>query len=166
MKLNSVAGLVGVLTLTALSGCDAGAPPAEEDATAAVQPAAPVEPAAASDAAVAVAAEQPALPAAGGAPAFAAIYPGGTPDAPIAEGVNGDSRGGMVTYTTQATPEQVIEFYKARAVEAGLETKVALAQGPIMSYAAGDGSGADLQVIAQALPDGGASVQLSWSASS
>ena len=72
----------------------------------------------------------------------------------------------MVTYTTQATPEQVIEFYKARAVEAGLETKVALAQGPIMSYAAGDGSGADLQVIAQALPDGGASVQLSWSASS
>ena len=140
MKLNSVAGLVGVVVLTVVSGCDAGPPPAEGDAAAASQPPAPVETAAATDAAVAVAAEQPALPAAGGAPAFAAIYPGGTPDAPVAQGVNGDSRGGMVTYTTQATPEQVIEFYKARAVEAGLETKVALAQGPIMSYAAGDGS--------------------------
>lgn len=165
MTLKIVAGLTGALALLALAGCDAAPATPEATDTAPAMEAPATTPAAADAAAPAGATAPEGTPAASGAPAFAAIYPGGTLDAPAAQGANGSDRGGMVTYTTEASPQEVIDFYKAHAQTAGLETKVALAQGPMMSYAAGNASnGADMQVIAEALPSGGASVQLSWSA--
>ena len=101
----------------------------------------------------------------GGAPDFAAIYPGGTIDAPptLAGGPSGP--GGIVSFTTDAKPDAVIGFYKERAEAAGLESVMSMNQGDSQAYGAAEvANGATLQVVATALEDAPTAVQLTWSA--
>jgi len=99
-------------------------------------------------------------------PPFAEVYPGavieGTPT--LAGGANG--QGGMVTFTTSAGPQTVVDFYKARAGEAGLQSNMALNQGDAVAYGAIAANGAMVQVVAAPVEGGSTSVQLSWSAGS
>jgi hypothetical protein len=127
------------------------------------------EAAAAADAAVSVAAAPTetvamAAPAAPGAPAFAVVYPGGKIDGPATVARGPDGPGGILSFTTEATPDAVVDFYRQRAEAAGLASVMAMKTGDARAYgaAAGDGSGKLLRVVATPVEDGPTSVQLDW----
>jgi hypothetical protein len=154
------------LTATlAAAGCGQGpAPEADSAADAAVEtaaaPAIAPAPAATSPA---PGAPQPAAP---GAPVFAVVYPGGVPAGPATTAQGPDGPGGILSFTTDATPDTVIAFYRERAEAAGLASVMAMNQGDARAYgaAAGDGSGKLLRVVATPVEDGPTSVQLDWTA--
>lgn len=146
-----------ILTLAACGKGPEAETPAPEAAIAAEAPAA-------SDMATPAAA--PAEPAAPNAPVFAVLYPGAQVDgAPtLADGASGP--GGVLAFTVDATPDQVVAFYKQRAEAAGLASVMGMNQGDTRAYGAA-GTGVDaaaLQVVASPAESGGASVQLTWSA--
>ncbi len=152
--------IAAVLATVGLAGCDdrSGATEAPEGRTQG-QAAAPK---AASPAAAGVTAP----PAVEGAPAFAVLYPDASPTgAPtLAEGPSGP--GGLTTFVTKASPEEVVAFYRERAEAEGLASVMAMNQGDAQAYGAASSqvAGASLQVVASPTPEGGANVQLSWSA--
>lgn len=162
--------IVAVLALTCAALLPAACGPNAEPPAAAEGPAAtaPAETAALADASAVTAG--PAAPAAGplaapGAPAFAALYPGATMDAPAITASGASGPGGIATYTTDADPDAVIAFHRARAEASGLSSAMAMNQGEARAYgAASPDSSASLQVVASATEDGPTSVQLSWSA--
>lgn len=139
-------------------------PAPDAPTAAATTPAAPTSAAAAAAPSVAATAVEP-RPPLPGAPAYAAIYPGGELDGSptAASGSAGD--GGLVTFTTEASPDAVVAFYKSRAEAAGLTSTLGMNQGDARAYgAAGAGAdGASLQVVASPASEGETSVQLSWS---
>lgn len=149
-------------TALAMAGCS---PPAEDatpaaEAAPAADAAAPAAPASTESAPVAAPA-----PAAPGAPAFAVIYPGGVPDGPPTVARSAEGPGGILSFTTQATPDAVVAFYRQRAEAAGLASVMAMNTGEARAYgaAAGDGSGKLLRVVATPVEGGATSVQLDWS---
>jgi len=108
-----------------------------------------------------------ALPAAEGAPAFAVIYPGGTPGGPATVAQGPEGPGGIVAFTTDAAPAAVVAFYRERAEAAGLKSINTMNRGDSMGYAAGDGvdgRGQLMSVIATRIEGEPTSVQLSWTA--
>lgn len=151
-----------LMAAMAMAGCS---PPTEEAAPA-------VEAIAAADAAIPAAAaptEAPAaavVPAAPGAPAFAVVYPGGVTGGPATVARGPDGPGGILSFTTEATPDAVIDFYRRRAEAAGLASVMAMNTGEARAYgaAASDGSGKLLRVVATPVEDGPTSVQLDWTA--
>lgn len=145
----------------AMAGCS---PPAEEAAPAAAEAetaADAVAPTAAAPAESPVAAAAPAAP---GAPAFAVVYPGGTAQGPVTVARGPDGPGGILSFTTEATPDAVVAFYRQRAEAAGLASVMAMNTGEARAYgaAAGDGSGKLLHVVATPVEGGQTSVQLDW----
>lgn len=165
MKSPLVAIAALALTCAALTACKPSSNAAPPEAPPPASPAPGAEPApAAVPAAAAPAPAVPARPAAPGAPIYAAIYPGGALDgAPlVASGPDGD--GGVVTFTTPASPDAVVEFYKDRAEGAGLTSIMGMNQGDARAYgAAGEAAGESLQVVASPGEEGETSVQLTWS---
>ncbi|MDZ4062226.1 MAG: hypothetical protein U1C75_13745, partial [Brevundimonas sp.] len=107
-----------------------------------------------------------AAPAAPGAPAFAVVYPGGAAQGPATVARGPDGPGGILSFTTDATPDAVIDFYRQRAEAAGLASVMAMNTGDARAYgaAASDGSGQLLRVVATPVEDGPTSVQLDWTA--
>lgn len=107
-----------------------------------------------------------AAPAAPGAPAFAVVYPGGEASGPATVARGPDGPGGILSFTTEATPDAVIDFYRQRAEAAGLASVMAMNTGAARAYgaAAEDGSGKLLRVVATPVEDGPTSVQLDWTA--
>lgn len=167
----SLAAVVALLTVT-VGACDpggkkAGAPVSEAPAAAASPMASTAgeTPAAKAPTAAANGAAATDVIKVGGAPDFAAIYPGGTIEAPptVAGGPAGP--GGIVSFTTDAKPDAVIGFYKQRAEAAGLASVMSMNQGDSQAYGAAEvTNGATLQVVATALDDAPTAVQLTWSA--
>jgi hypothetical protein len=151
------------LTATmALAGCS---PPAEEAAPAA-EAAVATEAAAPVAAAIPAKSAAPAALAAPGAPAFAVVYPGATPSGPVTVARGPDGPGGILTFTTEAAPEAVVDFYRKRAEAAGLSSVMAMNTGAARAYGAAaiDGSGKVLRVVATPVDDGPTNVQLDWTA--
>jgi hypothetical protein len=146
-----------LMATLAIAGCSQ--PPADEapEAVAAAEAAAPVV--AAPTETVAMAA-----PASPGAPTFAVVYPGGEIDGPATVARGPDGPGGILSFTTDATPDAVVDFYRQRAEAAGLASVMAMNTGDARAYgaAAGDGSGKLLRVVATPIEDGPTSVQLDW----
>lgn len=99
-----------------------------------------------------------------GAPGFAVIYPGGQAEGDALTASGPDGPGGIITFTTDATPDAVIDFYRQRAERAGLDPIMAMNQGEARAYGASAKSekGPGLQVVAAPGEDGVTSVQLSW----
>lgn len=98
-----------------------------------------------------------------GAPAFAVIYPGGvvetTPLTPVAAG----GAGGGIVFTSDASPDDIVDFYRRKAEAAGLASVMSMNQGETRGYgAAGAPGGAGLQVVAHPVEPGQTSVQLTW----
>ena len=99
-----------------------------------------------------------------GPPAYAPAYPGAepspAPDEPATD------LGGSVTFTTDDSPEAVIDFYEGKARDSGLSTVSALKQGETQAYAAVDseGRGATLRVVAAPAEgdDSQTQVSVSW----
>ncbi|WP_292227652.1 hypothetical protein [Brevundimonas sp.] len=104
----------------------------------------------------------PALP---GAPAYAALYPGAELDGRPAIGAGDAGAGGLVTFRTSASPDEIVAFYKERAEAAGMRSVMGLNQGDARAYgAAGEANdGPRLQVVAAPGDGGATSVQLTWS---
>ena len=114
-------------------------------------------------AAAPAAAPLPAGEAIEGAPAFAVVYPGGvvetTPLTPVADG----GAGGGVVFTSDASPDDIVDFYRRKAEAAGLASVMSMNQGETRGYgAAGAPGGAGLQVVAHPVEPGQTSVQLTW----
>jgi len=107
-----------------------------------------------------------ATPAAPGAPTYAALYPGAALDQPATTAAGPDGEGGLVTFRTPATPDEVVAFYRDRAEQAGLTTVMGMNQGDARAYGAagGEAGSTNLQVVAAPGDGGETSVQLSWSA--
>lgn len=99
-----------------------------------------------------------------GAPTFAALYPGAQTDGAPVMASGPDGPGGLITFTTPASPDEVVEFYRQRAERAGLAPVMAMNQGDARAYGAADDAdkGASLQVVAAPGEDGLTSVQLTW----
>lgn len=160
----SVATVVLALSV-GLAACDdrsQAAPEVESPSVPAAEPAREAAPAAAPPVAATPAAPATAIE---GAPAFAALYPGAQTDAAPVTASGPDGPGGIVTFTTDATPDAVIDFYRQRAEKAGLFPIMAMNQGEARAYGASARTekGASLQVVAAPDEDGLTSVQLSWS---
>mgnify|MGYP005829993181 CR=1 FL=1 len=104
--------------------------------------------------------------AAPGAPVFATLYPGAALDEPATTATGPDGEGGLVTFHTDATPDEVVAFYRARAEEAGLISVMGMNQGDARAYGAAGGSdgATNIQVVAAPGENDQTSVQLSWSA--
>ena len=151
-----------LMAALALAGCSQA--PADEAPAAAE--AAPAADAAAPAAAATPVAAGAATPAAPGAPAFAVVYPGGAAEGPATVARGPDGPGGILSFTTDATPDAVIDFYRQRAEAAGLASVMAMNTGDARAYgaAASDGSGKLLRVVATPVEDGPTSVQLDWTA--
>lgn len=133
------------------SAVDATPTEGTTEAAAAAGPAAPTTPGAG------------ATPAAAGAPAFAVIYPGGEPAGPatVAQGPAGP--GGILSFTTDATPDEVVAFYRQQAEATGLKPINSMSREDARGYAAGDAAGRLLNVVATPVDGGPTDVQLSWS---
>ena len=99
------------------------------------------------------------------APAFAVIYPGGTAKTGPVSAQGPAGPGGMVAFTTSASPETVVDFYRRQADAAGLKAITNLNRDGARGYAAGDGAdgrGQMLNVVATPVEDGPTDVMLSW----
>jgi hypothetical protein len=107
----------------------------------------------------------PAAPAAAGAPEYAVIYPGGAPKAAATPGMSPAGPGGIVEFTTDATPDQVVTFYRQRAEAAGLKPINTLNRDDARGYSAGDGGDKLLNVVATPVDGGPTDVLLSWTGS-
>ncbi len=149
-----------------VAGCSQGEP---AEAARTVDTAATEATAPAADAALAPNTAAPAaaaaLPAAPGAPAFAVLYPGAELKAPATTAQGPEGPGGIVQFTTDATPEAVIAFYRQRAEAAGLKPINSMNRGDAQAYSAGDGAdgrGQLMQVIATRVEGGPTDVQLDW----
>lgn len=158
----SVAALMAVGLVLVACGGDA-----EPEAPAAVEAAAQVDAPAVSDTPAAPSTTAAAVPAAPDAPDYAVLYPEALPVGPatVARGPSGP--GGIATFTTPATPDAVVAFYRQRAETAGLTTIASMNQGGASAYSAGDGAagtGKLLSVVATPGEDGPTNVQLSWTA--
>jgi len=95
------------------------------------------------------------------------IYPGGAPTGPATEAQGPEGPGGIVAFTTDAPPADVIDFYRRRAESAGLKAINTMNQGDSMGYGAGDGAdgrGQLLSVVATRVEGEPTSVQLTWTA--
>ena len=152
----AVAALMAALAMAGCSQAPADEAPAAE-AVAAADAAAPAAAAPAEGAAAAT-------PAAPGAPAFAVVYPGGAAQGPVTVARGPDGPGGILSFTTEATPDAVVAFYRNRAEAAGLASVMAMNTGEARAYgaAAEDGSGKLLHVVATPVEGGPTSVQLDW----
>lgn len=165
-RMRAAAALAAAMAMTGCSQAAADkAPPADAgaDAAEAVDTSAVI---AAPDARATPAAPA-ALPAAPGAPAFAVLYPGGSVDGPATMAQSPAGPGGILTFTTDASPDTVVAFYRQRAEAAGLTTIASMSQSGASAYSAGDGAagqGKLLSVVATPVDDGPTSVQLSWAA--
>ncbi|WBT06631.1 hypothetical protein PFY01_02840 [Brevundimonas vesicularis] len=153
-----------VVVLFCLAGCDRSAQPVE--AKTAPEASAPAVADATPPATEAPAVSETSAPAADGAPSFAVVYPGAQVDGqPLAAGGEAGP-GGLITFTTSASPDDVVAFYRERAEKAGLRSVAGMNQGDTRAYgAAADAvNGASLQVVATPTETGETSVQLGWSA--
>jgi len=157
----AAAALMAAMALAGCSQAPADEAPAPAEAAPAAGAAAPAAAAGApTEGAGAV------TPAAPGAPAFAVVYPGGAAEGPATVARGPDGPGGILSFTTDATPDAVIDFYRQRAEAAGLASVMAMNTGDARAYgaAASDGSGKLLRVVATPVEDGPTSVQLDWTA--
>lgn len=153
-----------VVVLFCLAGCDRSAQPVE--AKAAPEASAPTVSDVTPPAAAAPAVGGGAASAADGPPSFAVVYPGAQVDGQPLAGGGEAGPGGLVTFTTTASPDDVVAFYRERAERAGLRSVAGMNQGDTRAYgAAADAvNGASLQVVATPTETGVTSVQLGWSA--
>lgn len=70
-------------------------------------------------------------------PDFAPAYPGAEVSASMS-GTSAEGLGGMVSFTTGDSPDQVIDFYKARAAGTGMATQATIDSGESRTFSAGD----------------------------
>lgn len=163
--------VIALLAAASLASCDRDAAPADTAAPDAGSARAEVpsvpNSGAADDAGAAAPASATAILPAGdaidGAPAFAVVYPGGVVETTPLTPVAADGAGGGVVFTSAASPDDIVDFYRRKAEAAGLASVMSMNQGETRGYGAvGASGGAGLQVVAHPVEPGQTSVQVTW----
>lgn len=162
--MNRIMAAAALSAALGLAGCGQGGAPDKAATDTAAPVAAPASAAADAAADASAPAVVAATPATAGAPAFALLYPGATVTSPATIAYGPDGPGAMISFTTPASPEDVIAFYRQHAEAAGLMSVNSMNRGTARAYgaAAGDGGGSLLHVVADAPGDGQTHVQLDW----
>lgn len=101
---------------------------------------------------------------ANGAPLFASLYPDAVLSKPVLNATEAGLRGGMAEFTTEATADDVVSYYRQLAESEGLAMVMEMNQGHARAIGARGGEGSELQVVAAPMEDGNTSVQLTWQA--
>ena len=98
-----------------------------------------------------------------GAPAFAVIFPDATVEpTPLVTSTPGGAGGGIV-FTSRASPDDIVQFYRQGAEAAGMTQVMALNNGDTRAYSATKGpGGASLTIVAHPVEDGQTTAQLTW----
>jgi len=143
-----------------MTGCDSNAN--KEAAAVEATPTDGATEAAAAAGPAAATATTTAEPAAPNAPEFAVIYPGGAPKSAAISAQGPAGPGGMLDFTTDATPDEIVAFYRQRAEAAGLKPINSLNRGEARAYSAGDGGTRLLTVVVTPVDGAPNDVQLSW----
>lgn len=161
-----IAASASTLVLAACDSNGSGAtPPVAADASATAVPAEDADVAASPDAPVVAGAPAAVgLTPASNAPAFAVIYPDAALSQPAVTANGPDGPGGMVEFTTSASPDDVVDYYRELAAKAGLKPVMSMNQGHARAFAALNTAGAEVQVVASPTEDGSTSTQLTWKA--
>lgn len=97
-----------------------------------------------------------------GAPAFAPAFPGAAVEQSASDAADG-SDGGLVVFTTDAAPDEVISFYKAHAEAEGLASTMNMTHGDTRAYGAADPEDGDVLSVVASPAGETTSVQLTWS---
>ena len=101
---------------------------------------------------------------ANGAPLFASLYPDAVLSKPVLNATEAGMHGGMAEFTTDATAEDVVTYYRQLAESEGLAMVMEMNQGHARAIGARGHEGSELQVVAAPMEDGNTSVQLTWQA--
>ena len=95
-------------------------------------------------------------------PDYAPLFPGAKVlSSVLGNGSNGT--GGMVSFSTSASPQDVIDFYKAKAKESGFEDAMSMNTGGTLMYAANATGGSKSMQITATKDDKGTNAQVVWS---
>lgn len=151
----------GITAAIVMTGCDSNAEK-QAEAVEATPTDSATEAATAAGPAAATVTMATAEPAAPNAPEFAVIYPGGQPKSQAISAQGPAGPGGMLDFTTDATPDEVVAFYRQRAEAAGLKPINSLNRGDARAYSAGDGGTRLLTVVVTPVDGAPNDVQLSW----
>lgn len=165
----TVAGLIAASTLVA--ACEGGSTTdvsvAENAAAASVDATTTAQADAAQGSAAETAADVP-MPTgaalANGAPLFASLYPDAVLSKPVLNASEAGTRGGIAEFTTGATADDVVSYYRQLAESEGLAMVMEMNQGHARAIGARGEQGSELQVVAAPVEDGTTSVQLTWQA--
>lgn len=166
--MKSSLAVVAVILTVAIAGCDerAATPAAQirvDTAQAEEGRAETLPPVAAPDAS-GPGSTHDAVPVNAAVPQFAIVYPNAEVKGEPLLAASSAGPGGVVTFVTDAQPDDVIAFYRERAEAAGLATMMSLNQGAARAYGAQkQTTGASVNVVAAPSEDR-TSVQLTWSA--
>lgn len=101
---------------------------------------------------------------ANGAPLFASLYPNAVLSKPVLNATEAGMHGGMAEFTTEATADDVVTYYRQLAESEGLAMVMEMNQGHARAIGARGEQGSELQVVAAPMEDGNTSVQLTWQA--
>lgn len=100
------------------------------------------------------------------APDFAPIYPGAKVES-VVTGIGqagGETSGGTATFSVGASPQQVVDYYRKSAVNAGLKTRMDMGMGAGATYSAADEATRRMVQVMVSGEGGQSNVQLIWAA--
>jgi len=92
-----------------------------------------------------------------GPPAYAQVFPGAVVSQNVT-GTNAGHVGGMVAFTTKASPEAVLDFYRKAAKAAGLTPTADTVDGQLHTFVAGGPGGTQAMSVSAAPSAGGGSL--------
>ena len=99
---------------------------------------------------------------AAGAPGYASLYPEAELSRPVVMADGPSGPGGTAEFTTTASPDDVVAFYREHAQQNGLKPVMAMSQGEARAFAARNNQNDEIQVVASPDGEGTTSVQLNW----
>jgi hypothetical protein len=94
-------------------------------------------------------------------PNYAPLYPGATVETSVNS--SGSNEGGMVLFKTNASSQNVIDFYKKSAGAAGMSDVFNMSTGDSMSFSAHDVKTKHGFSVVATKAEGGTTVQVTWS---
>lgn len=91
-------------------------------------------------------------------PAFAPPFPG----ASVESSVTTPQKGGMVAFKTSSSPQDVIDFYKKSAADAGMKDNMNMTSGDAINYSASSQTPAHSLTVTASKSEDGTQVQVIW----
>jgi hypothetical protein len=91
-------------------------------------------------------------------PSYAPMFPGATVEATV----TAPNQGGMVTFKTSASTQEVIAFYKKSAAGAGFKDNLDMTSGDTVTFSASNPNGSHTFNVVATKSDDGTHAQVTW----